>query len=82
MVLVVLLRDSNCAGISESSSGAEQLSLGIFYTLPAGTEFRLVYGEVDNDANSANSWGINATGHTVVQGGKAETIQLGVVQWF
>ncbi len=72
----------SCGGIDESSSGAEQLSLGLYYTLPAGTELRLVYGEVDNDRNSANSWGINASGHTVVQGGKAETIQVGVVQWF
>lgn len=73
---------NDCNGIDSSSSGAEQLSLGVYYTMPAGTELRFVYGEVDNDAGSANSWGINATGHTVVQGGKAETFQVGLVQWF
>jgi hypothetical protein len=70
----------SCGGIDDSNSGAEQLSLGVFYTMPAGTELRFVYGEVDNDANSANDWGINAVG--VVQGGKAETYQFGLVQWF
>ncbi len=70
----------SCGGIDESSSGAEALSLGIFYTLPAGTELRLVYGEVDNDRNSQNDYGINSTG--VVQGGEIETYQFGVVQWF
>ena len=75
-----LTEGNDCNGISESSSGAEAISLGLFYTLPAGTEFRLVYGEVDNDRNSHNDWGINAVG--VVQGGSAETFQFGVVQWF
>ena len=75
------LTDGNdCNGIRESSSGAESISLGLFYTLPAGTEFRLVYGEVDNERNSKNDWGINGAG--VVQGGSAETFQFGVVQWF
>ena len=69
------LTDGNdCNGISESSSGAEAISLGLFYTLQAGTELRLVYGEVDNDRNSHNDWGINAVG--VVQGGSAETFQF------
>lgn len=70
----------SCGGIDDSSSGAEQLSLGLYYTMPAGTELRFVYGQVDNDRNSANDWGINAVG--VVQGGEAETYQLGMVQWF
>ncbi len=70
----------SCGGIDESSSGAEQISLGLYYTMPAGTELRLVYGQVDNDRNSANDWGINAVG--VVQGGEAENWQIGMVQWF
>ncbi len=70
----------SCGGIDESSSGADSLSLGVFYTMPAGTELRLVYGNVDNDRNSANDVGINATG--VVQGGEIDIWQFGVVQWF
>jgi hypothetical protein len=70
----------DCAAISENDSGAQQISLGFYYTLPAGTELRVVYGEVDNESNSQNDWGINGAG--VVQGGKAETWQFGVVQWF
>ena len=51
---------SNCAGISENSSGAEAFSVGLFYTMPAGTELRMVYGEVDNDRNSKNGFGIGS----------------------
>ena len=71
---------SNCAGISENSSGAEAISLGLYYTMPAGTELRLVWGEVDNDSNSKNGFGISSEG--VVKGGDEESIQFGMVQWF
>ena len=74
---------SNCAGISENSSGAEAFSVGLYYTLPAGTELRMVYGEVDNDRNSANGFGISsAAGGPAIQGGTEESLQFGVVQWF
>ena len=71
---------TNCAGINENSSGAEAISLGLYYTMPAGTELRLVWGEVDNDSNSRNGFGISSEG--VVQGGDEESIQFGMVQWF
>ena len=71
---------TNCGGISENSSGAEAFSVGLYYTMPAGTELRMVYGEVDNDANSANGFGISTAGP--VQGGTEESFQFGVVQWF
>ncbi len=75
----------NCGGISESSSGAEAFSVGLYYTLPAGTELRMVYGEVDNDANSRNGFGISGGTTdfaTVAPGKKEESFQFGVVQWF
>ena len=70
----------NCGGISEKSSGAEAISLGLYYTMPAGTELRIVWGEVDNDRHSRNGFGIGSEG--VVAGGTEESIQFGMVQWF
>ncbi len=75
-----LTAGNDCNGISESSSGADALSLGLYYTMPAGTELRLVWGEVDNDSNSANGFGILSNG--IIQGGEEENWQLGIVQWF
>ena len=72
--------DTNCAGINEKSSGAEAISLGLYYTMPAGTELRFVWGEVDNDRNSKNGFGIGSAG--IVAGGKEESLQFGMVQWF
>ncbi len=71
---------NNCGGISESSSGAEAISLGLYYTMPAGTELRMVWGEVDNDRNSRSGFGIGSAG--VEPGGTEESIQFGMVQWF
>ena len=76
---------NNCGSISENSSGAEAFSVGLYYTMPAGTELRLVYGEVDNDANSRNGFGISGGTTdfvTVAPGKKEESFQFGVVQWF
>ena len=70
----------NCAGINEKSSGAEAFSIGMYYTMPAGTELRLVYGEVDNDRYSKSGFGIGSAG--VDAGGEEESIQFGMVQWF
>ncbi len=72
--------DNDCNGINETNSGADAFSVGLYYTMPAGTELRLVYGEVDNDDNSQNDFGINADG--VRMGGKNESWQIGMVQWF
>jgi hypothetical protein len=72
---------TNCGGINENSSGADAFSVGLYYTMPAGTELRMVYGEVDNDANSANGFGISSAGG-VGPGGTEESFQFGVVQWF
>ncbi len=72
--------EMDCAGIMESDSGAEAYSVGLYYTFPAGTELRLVYGEVDNDTYSQNDFGINGDG--VGMGEKNESWQIGMVQWF
>ena len=71
----------NCGGISEKSSGAEAISLGLYYTMPAGTELRIVWGEVDNDRNSRSGFGIGSASG-LVQGGTEESFQFGMVQWF
>lgn len=71
---------NDCGGINEKDSGATAFSVGLYYTFPAGTELRLVYGEVDNDDNSQNGFGINSSG--VRMGGKEESWQIGMVQWF
>ena len=74
------LSGNDCGGINEKDSGATAFSVGVYYTFPAGTELRLVYGEVDNDDNSRNGFGINSSG--VRMGGKEESWQIGMVQWF
>ena len=75
---------TNCAGINENSSGADAYSVGLYYTLPAGTELRMVYGEVDNERNSSNGFGISTDSGWGANfgGGKEESFQFGVVQWF
>ena len=65
----------------DGSSGAEAYSVGLYYTMPAGTELRMVYGEVDNDTYSNNGFGISSAGG-VGAGGEEESFQFGVVQWF
>ncbi len=77
---VMMTATTNCAGINEKSSGAEAISLGLYYTMPAGTELRIVWGEVDNDANSKSGFGIGSAG--VDAGGTEESFQFGMVQWF
>ena len=69
----------------DSSSGAEAFSVGLYYTMPAGTELRMVYGEVDNDDYSSNGFGISSSTAGWASdfgGGKEESFQFGVVQWF
>ena len=48
--------------------------------MPAGTELRIVWGEVDNDRYSKSGFGIGSEG--VVAGGTEESFQFGMVQWF
>ncbi len=68
-----------CPG-GENNTDATAYNLGLFYTMPAGTELRLVYGEVDNEANSHYDLGIFGGGSQV--GEDIEAITVGIVQWF
>ena len=71
--------NSECL-VSEDDTDAEAYNLGLFYTMPAGTELRLVYGEVDNEANSHYDFGIFGGGSQF--GEDIEAITVGIVQWF
>ena len=48
--------------------------------MPAGTELRLTYSDVDNESNANYDFGIGGAG-TVV-GGDADMFAFGIVQWF
>lgn len=69
-----------CNGSGESSSGSDQLSLGAYYTFPAGTEINVTYSDLSNDSNSATDFGIGTVG--ISRGGDAEIWSLGITQWF
>ena len=50
---------SACDGAGEDDTEAEAYNVGLFYTMPAGTELRVTYSEVDNDDNAHYNFGIN-----------------------
>lgn len=64
----------------EDDTDATAYNLGIFYTMPAGTELRLTYSEVSNEDNATYDFGINGSG--VAQGDDVDMIAIGLVQWF
>ena len=68
-----------CSG-DWSETAADAWNVGIFYTMPAGTELRLTYSEVDNDTNGSYDFGIGGAG--VKPGGSVEMFAVGVVHWF
>jgi len=70
----------DCNGISDDSTDADAFNLGLFYTMPAGTELRVTYSEVDNSSNANYDFGISPAG--TVPGGDLEMVALGIVQWF
>lgn len=65
---------------TDSDTDAISWNVGLFYTMPAGTELRLTYSEVDNEDNSAYDFGIGGSG--VAVGEDVEMIAVGIVQWF
>ena len=67
-------------GVDESNTEAEAYNLGLFYTMPAGTELRLTYSEVDNDDAASYDFGINGGGS--VTGEDIEMFAVGIVHWF
>ena len=71
---------TSCSG-DWNESAADAWNIGLFYTMPAGTELRLTYSEVDNDDNASYGQGISGTGLGVA-GGQIEMFALGIVHWF
>ena len=63
-----------------ADSSGEAFNVGLFYTMPAGTELRLTYSEVDNDTNAKYDFGIGGAG--VGKGKKVDMIGVGIVHWF
>ena len=70
---------SHCSGDWDETA-ADAWNVGIFYTMPAGTELRLTYSEVDNDTNGSYDFGIGGAG--VGTGGEVEMFGVGIVHWF
>lgn len=70
----------DCNGSGDSSSGSDQLSLGVYYNFPAGTELNLTWSDLSNDSNSQTDFGIGGVG--IVRGGDAEIWSFGMTQWF
>jgi hypothetical protein len=71
----------SCGGLaSDNDTDAQAFNLGLFYTMPAGTELRLTYSEVDNEDNANYDFGINGSG--VAVGDTSEAWAIGMVQWF
>ena len=76
----------SCTGDWDETA-ADAWNVGLFYTMPAGTELRLTYSEVDNDANGTYGQGISGTGLGGVgvpggSGGEIEMFAVGIVHWF
>ncbi len=70
---------SACSGDWDETA-AEAWNVGLFYTMPGGTELRLTYSEVDNDENGTYGQGISGTG--LGSGGEIEMFAVGIVHWF
>ena len=68
-----------CTGDWDETA-AQAWNVGVFYTMPAGTELRLTYSEVDNDDNGSYDFGIGGVGAGV--GGEVEMFAVGIVHWF
>ena len=71
---------NGCAG-DWSETAADAFNVGLFYTMPAGTELRLTYSEVDNDDNGSYGQGISGTG-LGNPGNETEMFAVGIVHWF
>ncbi len=73
--------DNACTAEQENDTDAEAYNLGVFYTMPAGTELRLTYSEIQNEDNAGYDFGIN-TFSGVGKGHDVEMIAVGIVHWF
>ena len=71
---------ASCSGDWDETA-AQAWNVGVFYTMPAGTELRLTYSEVDNDDNGTYGQGISGTGLGTA-GTEIEMFAVGIVHWF
>ena len=65
----------------QQGTDADAYNVGLYYTMPAGTELRLTYSEVQNERNSNYDFGINGAN----PGGAGHDISMfavGIVHWF
>ena len=71
---------------SDNNTDAQAYNLGLFYTMPAGTELRLTYSQVDNDDNAGYDFGIGGTNlWNVTDDNRDEDVEMfavGIVHWF
>ena len=72
--------DLEVSGSDLNDSDAKAYNIGMFYTMPAGTELRLTYSKVDNEDASNYDFGIG--GSSAAVGEDAKMWALGIVQWF
>ena len=70
----------SCSGDWDETA-ADAWNVGLFYTMPGGTELRLTYSEVDNDDNGTYGQGISGTGLGSA-GAEIEMFAVGIVHWF
>ncbi|MDE0153529.1 MAG: porin [Gammaproteobacteria bacterium] len=71
---------ASCSGDWDETA-ADAWNVGVFYTMPGGTELRLTYSEVDNDDNGTYGQGISGTG-LGSPGAEIEMFAVGIVHWF
>ncbi len=69
-----------CSG-DWNESGGDAWNVGLFYTMPAGTELRLTYSEVNSDDNVGYGQSIPGTG-VGNPGNEIEMFAVGIVHWF
>ena len=71
---------------SDNNTDAQAYNVGVFYTMPAGTELRLTYSKVDNENNSSYDFGIGSTNlWNVTDDGEDEDVEMfavGIVHYF
>ncbi|MDD9817372.1 MAG: porin [Gammaproteobacteria bacterium] len=75
--------NDGCTDAQEDDTDAIAYNLGLFYTMPAGTELRVTYSEVDNEDNAAYDFGINTSAiSSGIVGEDVDMLAVGIVHWF
>ena len=75
--------DFTCPESYEDETEAEAINLGLFYTMPAGTELRATYSAINNEDFAEYDFGINPAGFgDNNQGEDIAMFAVGIVHWF